>query len=171
MILQISNMENGTYEYKFSVFQNQLINTKQVVLDVAFENPIEIIATVEKNETQIYLSEKIKTLHTFSCDRCLDDFAKEINSTNQTIFVLNENEIENNNDEFVFISKDKLEIDLTEGILESLFISIPMKILCKENCLGLCLKCGKNKNVSKCRCKIIQSKENWKQKLLSLKNN
>ncbi|MBI5201306.1 MAG: DUF177 domain-containing protein [Elusimicrobia bacterium] len=44
-------------------------------------------------------------------------------------------------------------IDLTESVRESLVLSIPSKALCREECAGLCAKCGANRNQGPCRCK------------------
>lgn len=45
------------------------------------------------------------------------------------------------------------EINLAPIIEEQLILGLPFKILCNEDCLGLCLKCGENLNFSgKCSC-------------------
>lgn len=45
------------------------------------------------------------------------------------------------------------EINLAPIIEEQLILGLPFKILCNEDCLGLCLKCGENLNFSgKCAC-------------------
>ncbi|MBI4346926.1 MAG: DUF177 domain-containing protein [Elusimicrobia bacterium] len=43
-------------------------------------------------------------------------------------------------------------IDLTDDLREALAISIPQRVLCREECAGLCAKCGANKNLGPCRC-------------------
>ena len=44
------------------------------------------------------------------------------------------------------------EIDLTPQILKQIFLEIPMKILCKPDCLGLCPHCGADLNHGDCGC-------------------
>jgi uncharacterized protein len=43
-------------------------------------------------------------------------------------------------------------IDLDETIREQIYLSLPMKSLCKEGCLGLCPFCGANLNEGLCKC-------------------
>jgi uncharacterized protein len=43
-------------------------------------------------------------------------------------------------------------IDLTPIIYEQIILQIPIKILCREECRGLCPQCGINKNDSSCSC-------------------
>ena len=45
------------------------------------------------------------------------------------------------------------EIDLKDIVREQIYLSIPMKSLCSEGCLGLCPICGKNLNQGPCQCK------------------
>jgi len=40
-------------------------------------------------------------------------------------------------------------LDITEQVWESLVLLLPFKLLCKEDCLGLCPSCGANLNENK----------------------
>ena len=42
--------------------------------------------------------------------------------------------------------------DLDEELREALILSFPMRILCDEDCPGLCPKCGKPKREGECGC-------------------
>jgi len=44
------------------------------------------------------------------------------------------------------------EIDLTEGIQEQVILSFPLRPLCREDCKGLCVRCGADLNQARCRC-------------------
>jgi len=43
-------------------------------------------------------------------------------------------------------------VDITEPLRESLLLAEPLKVLCKENCLGICPVCGADRNVHSCSC-------------------
>ncbi len=43
-------------------------------------------------------------------------------------------------------------IDLDLNIREEIILEYPVKILCRPDCLGLCIKCGQNFNLSCCLC-------------------
>lgn len=47
------------------------------------------------------------------------------------------------------------DIDLSSYLLEVIVRSLPYKILCKEDCKGLCIGCGENLNVSQCSCESV----------------
>ena len=37
-------------------------------------------------------------------------------------------------------------------ILDNLRLNLPVRFVCKEDCKGVCTKCGKNLNFEKCEC-------------------
>lgn len=43
-------------------------------------------------------------------------------------------------------------LDLTEVVRQNLVLAIPMSVLCKADCLGLCPACGRNLNDGDCGC-------------------
>jgi len=43
-------------------------------------------------------------------------------------------------------------LDLGEMVREQFFLALPLKRLCREDCRGLCLNCGANRNQKKCDC-------------------
>jgi uncharacterized protein len=52
-------------------------------------------------------------------------------------------------------------IPLRELALEQVQLSLPMKPLCDENCLGLCPTCGVNRTREKCSCNEAVVDERW----------
>ena len=43
-------------------------------------------------------------------------------------------------------------LELDELVISDLLLQLPTKILCKEDCKGLCFKCGKDLNDGDCDC-------------------
>lgn len=43
-------------------------------------------------------------------------------------------------------------IEPVEMFREALILALPMRFLCKDDCLGLCPKCGSNRNEGECAC-------------------
>ena len=86
------------------------------------------------------------------CDRCLKIFC--INNKISTDLLLSNHEDNNQlkNYEFLHWSLEDNYIDLKDTLLEILFVDIPFKNLCSENCEGICLDCGNNLNDKVCSC-------------------
>ena len=52
-------------------------------------------------------------------------------------------------DEEVFDGKT---IDLDPIVREQVLLALPMGVVCREDCQGLCAQCGQNLNEKKCGC-------------------
>ena len=53
-------------------------------------------------------------------------------------------------DELSFI--DGYMLDEDKLIMDEIVVALPTKVLCKEDCKGLCLRCGANLNEGECGC-------------------
>ncbi len=82
---------------------------------------------------------------TVPCDRCLEDAVLPLQTDLKTVLTLGSSE-----DDSVTVENGK--IDLEKTAYDALVLALPTKILCKEDCLGLCPSCGKNLNDGDCGC-------------------
>jgi len=95
----------------------------------------------------IRLSGTISGLYSAACGRCLAPVTQGF-SLELDLPVENE---EAESDEDVIIAEGK-KIDLASLAQETVFTSLPMRLLCREDCKGLCPKCGKDINTGDCAC-------------------
>lgn len=83
------------------------------------------------------------------CDRCAAEFDREV-SYPLDIPLASELQDEENPDYFLL---DGDELDLEE-LLETVFIlNMDTRFLCRDDCKGLCSRCGKNLNEGPCGCR------------------
>lgn len=54
--------------------------------------------------------------------------------------------------DLVTLSPGQYEFSFDQYIIENLIVNIPMQILCKEDCKGICQQCGTNRNEASCDC-------------------
>ena len=67
------------------------------------------------------------------------------------------------------MSDDESEIGYYEGeglvledvLREQLLLAVPMRVVCREDCKGLCPQCGSNLNTGKCECPPGPSDVRW----------
>jgi uncharacterized protein len=83
------------------------------------------------------------------CDRCLTDVPTRLSVSFDRIIVSPDTETE---DEESRQYMDGYELDLDELVHNEILLNWPVKILCKEDCKGICPKCGQNLNVGNCGC-------------------
>lgn len=106
--------------------------------EIDLRSPITVKATVEKAGNHIVAHTTVKADYGYMCARCLEDF-HEVHETEY---------------DFDFEFTSELDsIDLGEEVRQEMIMANPPRILCKENCKGICPNCGVNLNVEKCKCK------------------
>ncbi len=94
-----------------------------------------------------------------SCARCLKELSGEcvLNISKPLAVSL---ESEDDDGEYIMIGENSV-VNIDEAISEELLLSLPLRSLCKEDCLGLCPKCGCNKNEKECSCVTKELDPRW----------
>lgn len=96
-----------------------------------------------------------------ACDRCLGPAAAPFDLDALWTFERGEaaDPLENlqdgereNEDGVAHLSFQDDAIDLGPAAWEEIVLAVPIKLLCKEDCAGLCPTCGTNLNDSRCNC-------------------
>ena len=106
--------------------------------------------TVRNTAGVLVMKGEISTCIHGICDRCASAFDRKVEMPIDVVLVT-ELANEENEDEWVF----PLEADTAdlEDIVRTVFVlNMDSKLLCKEDCKGLCCKCGKNLNDGPCDC-------------------
>ncbi len=119
--------------------------------DIAFPESFNVEGSVKDMAGYITLSLCADVKYTASCARCLTSVPVEKQiSFNKTV-VADTAELQNeDNDDYIF-SRDGY-IDADEALTEQILLELPLRHLCKEDCKGLCPKCGADLNVTDCSC-------------------
>lgn len=88
------------------------------------------------------------------CARCLKSVSLEISEKLMYLYHLQSVEEFEGLDDYMPVEVEYFGhvIDVMPQIQESIFTLLPMKVLCKEDCKGICPNCGKDLNESECNC-------------------
>ena len=86
------------------------------------------------------------------CDRCLDDQKNIIHIISSKEVNLSDTDLTRREalDETDYISGTSF--DVSKFAYGEILVNLPMKVLCSENCKGICNRCGTNLNHGKCGC-------------------
>lgn len=121
--------------------------------------PLEVRAAAELLEGQIRISGHLRTRIELVCSRCLETVVEEV-SRDFDLFYRPATTIAQ--EEKIHLKVDDTEIGFFQGdglfladvLAEQVNLSIPMKVICRSDCRGLCPHCGMNLNSEECRCEI-----------------
>ena len=112
--------------------------------------PVVANGQVRNTAGVLVMSGSIETTIHGTCDRCAADFDREVQFPIDVVLVT-ELANEENEDEWVFpLEGDSADL---EDIVRTVFVlNLDSKLLCKEDCKGLCCRCGRNLNDGPCNC-------------------
>ena len=82
------------------------------------------------------------------CARCLTEFERHVHQ--QILAYLTEGGDDGENPDGYFLQGDKVDAD--EIIVTEFILELDQRHLCREDCAGLCEKCGANLNDGPCSC-------------------
>ncbi len=86
------------------------------------------------------------------CTRCLTEVLVRAGDSIQCLFVeSDEDGLEDDPDVFLLDTKSR-RIDLRPAVREGWILAVPSFVLCREDCKGLCLTCGVDRNTTACTC-------------------
>ncbi len=112
--------------------------------------PVTASGTIRNTAGVLVMKGMIETTIHGVCDRCAAEFTakKEIPLD---VVLVTELANEENEDEWVFpLEGDSADLD---DIIRTVFVlNMDSKLLCKEDCKGMCCRCGKNLNDGPCNC-------------------
>ena len=112
--------------------------------------PVVAEGTVRNTAGVLMMTGTIRTTIHGTCDRCANDFDRDMELPIDAVLVT-ELANEENEDEWVFpLEGDSADL---EEIIRTIFVlNLDSKLLCKDDCAGLCCRCGKNLNDGPCNC-------------------
>jgi uncharacterized protein len=122
-----------------------------------FLAPVRVHLTLSRSGRVVLAKSRVRAEMEFLCDRCLEPFSMVLSSDYKaslkpkpTVPAGEEWDPEGKSPETEFYEGD--EIDLAPLIQDQILLSIPPKAVCREDCRGLCQRCGHNLNLGTCPC-------------------
>lgn len=125
-------------------------------------NPVEVGGQLSllpiQNSPAIHVSGQLNATIHQKCSRCLEPVGVKVEEQFQLMLqpsfgVSDEEEEIDLDPESLDISVFGEEgIDVPEVVREQILLCVPFAVLCKEDCKGICQRCGSELNIEPCRC-------------------
>lgn len=124
---------------------------KGIQYEFAYKDPVKISIT-NLGERRVSIEASTKLALNIPCSRCLENVVTDfdIHISKEVDFRETEEERAKELDELNYISGYNLDVDVL--VYDEILIDFPMKVLCDENCKGICNVCGLNLNNGTCDC-------------------
>ena len=155
MKINIANIDDGLNQLDLSEPSRDF-----TLLDHGhLKGDIQVKLVIDKRLDDLNLKATIVSSAELVCDRCLRKFEKELNSNFEVYYSSKYSDSEEQNTRH--LSLNNPTINLLSDVRSSLVLSLPIKLLCEENCKGLCPTCGVNWNQRDCECPTEQIDSRW----------
>ncbi len=100
------------------------------------------------------------------CDRCLEDASVDLDRSFNLVYVPfaaatkgGEDSIDEAAAEIGYYEGSGL--DLNSVLQEVVLLALPMQVICRETCKGICPNCGQNRNQNDCNCQAKLGDDRW----------
>ena len=155
MRIELENLEGGKSDFAH-VYQPEELNP--VDERVQLTEPAAVTGKVRLSGNEVFVNGHVETRAQVECDRCLKtvelpvsaDFALEYITGAE--YEANSGAAELTEAEMSVSVFDGEVIDVDEVVKEQILLAVPTRMLCREDCKGICPECGTDLNAGKCKC-------------------
>jgi len=154
MRIKLENLEGGKGDFAH-VYQPEELNP--VDERVNLTEPASVTGKVRLSGHQVFVNGHIDTRTRVECDRCLKPVELPV-STDFTLEYISGRDYESS--EVVELTEEQMSLavfngealDIDEIAKEQILLAVPTRMLCREDCKGLCPECGTDRNTGECNC-------------------
>lgn len=149
MKIDITNLFNGSNEV-IAIDRSIDLSNLQYGGYFPIQNGVSVKGSIYQNAGIVYFEAAVSFKFNGFCDRCVEDIERNYDFSIKRILV---SSLAYGDDYDDYIVVENGELLLEELIGEEILFFLPSKMLCKDDCKGICPQCGKNLNLGKCGCK------------------
>lgn len=127
---------------------------------------VKVSGRVARERLRVRITGNLETRVAKPCDRCLSPQEMPVTVAFDELFVPLEIDLSRTSpvleaEDLVTSVMDGTTIDLDEVVREQILLATQSRLLCRDDCHGLCLNCGANLNDNQCLCKAEEVDPRW----------
>lgn len=124
---------------------------------VTLIEPAAVTGEIRLAGNEVFVNGHIDTRAQVECDRCLQPVQAPVNTDFQLEFISGSdyeaNPVAELTEAEMSVSIfDGAGIDVDEIVKEQILLTVPTRLLCREDCKGICPECGADRNSGECDC-------------------
>ncbi len=151
MIIDLSDalMNTGISKEYTVVLDDNNISTRMGTYDYISKEPVKL-TIISPGKNKVHIEGSADVTLGIPCGRCLELVNTRIQIPFIKDIVLNEELNEEDMEEQSFVEGHMCDVD--EMVRAEILLNMPLKVLCSDDCKGLCSVCGMNLNKGTCKC-------------------
>jgi uncharacterized protein len=163
MRIELENLEGGKGSFAH-VYQPEELNP--VDERVSLSAPADVTGNVRLSGNQVFVNGHIDTRVQVECDRCLKPVELPVNADFKLEYI-SDSDYESSQmaelteDAMLVSVFDGAALDVDEIVKEQILLTVPTRMLCREDCKGICPDCGTDRNTGECDCVTNDIDPRW----------
>ena len=163
MRIELENLEGSKGDFAH-VYQPDELNP--VDERVSLIAPAAVNGKVRLSGNQVFVNGHVETRAQVECDRCLKPVELPVN-VDFTLEYISDSDYESietaelTEAEMSVSVFDGAAIDVDEIVKEQILLTVPTRMLCREDCKGICPECGADRNTGECDCVTNDTDPRW----------
>jgi uncharacterized protein len=161
--IELENLEGGKGDFAH-VYQPDELNP--VDERVRLTAPAAVTGKVRLSGNEVFVSGHVDTRAQIECDRCLQPVEAPV-SADFTLDYITGSEYESS--EVAELTEAEMSVavfdgeglDVDEIVKEQILLAVPTRMLCREDCKGICPECGIDRNTGECSCGADNIDPRW----------
>jgi uncharacterized protein len=163
MRIELENLEGSKGDFAH-VYQPDELNP--VDERVSLIAPAAVNGKVRLSGNEVFVNGHVETRAQVECDRCLKPVELPVN-VDFTLEYISDSDYESietaelTEAEMSVSVFDGAAIDVDEIVKEQILLAVPTRMLCREDCKGICPECGMDRNTGECNCVTNDTDPRW----------
>jgi uncharacterized protein len=161
--IELENLEGRKGDFAH-VYQPDELNP--VDERVRLTAPAAVTGKVRLSGNEVFVSGHVDTRAQVECDRCLQPVEAPV-SADFTLDYITGSEYESS--EVAELTEAEMSVavfdgeglDVDEIVKEQILLAVPTRMLCREDCKGICPECGIDRNTGECSCGADNIDPRW----------
>ena len=154
MRIELENLEGGKSDFAH-VYQPEDLNP--VDERIQLTEPVTVTGKVRLAGNEVFVNGHVETRAQVECDRCLKPVELPVSADFSLEYITGEEyassaAAELTEAELSVSVFDGEAIDVDEIVKEQILLAVPTRMLCREDCKGICPECGTDLNAGECTC-------------------
>ena len=163
MRIELENLEGGKGDFAH-VYQPEELNP--VDERVRLTEPASVKGKVRLSGNEVFVNGHVDVRAQVECDRCLQPVEAPVNADFALEYIpgkeYESSDVAELTEEEMSVSVfDGQAIDVDEIVKEQILLAVPTRMLCREDCKGICPECGIDKNMGECQCVTDDIDPRW----------
>jgi uncharacterized protein len=161
--IELASLEagKGTFAHSYAAGELVLQDERLYLLE-----PPVVAGEIRRADRRAYVKGHVAARVQVDCDRCLTSIELPVDSNFKLEYVTQDDYQAQQADE---LTEDDLDLTVFDGeiididalVTEEILLEVPDHILCKDDCKGICPRCGADRNLTDCGCQAAEIDPRW----------